>query len=419
MKKKGRYQHTNPNKASKRKYMSYEDVPLREYRDTEPVPQNLTQKFIKVFFFLFIAVVAVMAMINVDNLTPDNISHWFQYDLLGKTEGSGYPVRFNGISVNSNNFSVMDRTPVYCSDTSVVVLNSNAGEYQNTQHAFANPIMKTNMNYSIIFNADATNYKIINRESTVYSGTTDKKLFDADVAENGTYALLTYGSDYLSALNVYKSDNNKRYSYSFADYYVNNLSLNNTGSGAALSGVSAKNGGLISVIYILDFNQENYLQKYEIEDSYIYEIKYLDNGNVIAVGDSCAYHIDVENGKKTDINYGSKTLTTYTLNAKFGLLLSLSVNPDGRECDIIAINNTGKTETEINTKNKVESLDYKNEKIAALLPSSVVIYDTSGKQLAISETSTDARKACFADNNTLYVLGTSNISKISVDYSKN
>ncbi len=416
MKKKGRYQHTDPNKASKRKYTSYEDVPLREYRDTEPVPQNLTQKFIKVFFFLFIAVVAVMAMINVDNLTPDNISHWFQYDLLGKTEGSGYPVRFNGITVNSDNFSVMDRTPVYCSDTSIVVLNSNAGEYQNTQHAFAKPIMKTNMNYSIIFNSDATGFKIINRESTVYTGTTDKKLFDADVAENGTYALLTYGSDYLSSLNVFKSDNNKRYSYSFADYYVNNLSLNSNGSGAALSGVSAKNGGLISVIYILDFNQTNYLQKYEIEDSYIYDIKYLDNGNVIAVGNTCAYHIDVENGTKTDINYDSKTLTTYTLNAKYGLLLSLSTNPDGRECDIVAINNIGKIETEINTKNKVESLDYKNEKIAALLPSELVIYDTSGKQLASNETSTDARKACFSDNNTLYILGTSNISKIRVDY---
>ena len=50
---KGRYQNKE-RRIVNRKYMSYEDVPLQDYRDNDPVPNNLTRKFFKVFVILFI-----------------------------------------------------------------------------------------------------------------------------------------------------------------------------------------------------------------------------------------------------------------------------------------------------------------------------------------------------------------------------
>ena len=415
-KRKGRYQHTSPNKANNRKYTSYEDVPLREYKDSDPVPNNLTKKFLKVFLVVFLSVVALLALTNLNYLTPDNISHWIQYDLLGKTEGEGYPVKYNGTLVSPGNFSIMDKAPVYCSDTSIVVLNSNAGEYQNRQHAFANPILKTTPSCSIVYNSDASSFKLLNRNNITYNGTADKKILDADISTNGSYGLLTSGSDYLSELSVYKSDNTKKYSYSFADYYINKVSVNGGGTRAALSGLSAKNGSVVSVIYVLDFSQENYMQKYEVEDSYIYDVCYLDNDNVLAVGNTAAYHINVDNGKKTMIPYKSRTLTTYCFSKSYGLLLSLSANPDGRDCDIVAVNGNGEKETTVSTDSRIVSLDYKNNKITALIPSEIRIYDLEGKQLTSMKVASDAKKACMSDNNTLYILGTSNISKLDVEY---
>ncbi len=402
--------------SHERKYISYEDVPLTDYRDSDPLPQNLTKKFLKIFIIIFLGVVTVFALVNLDKLTPENISHWFQYDLLGKTEGSGYPIRYIGTSINTENFSLMDRSPVYCSDTSIVVLNSNAGEYQNNQHSFANPILKTDKEYSIIYNADATGYRIINRDSTVFSGSADRKLFDADIAENGTYALLTYGNDYLSTLTVNDRNNNKIYGYSFAEYYVSCVSVNSSGTRAALSGISAKDGGLISVIYILDFNQKTYYQKYEFEDSYIYDICYLDNDKVVAVGDNSVYHIDIDNKKMTEISYNSQTLTTFTLKRNFGVLISLSTNPDGRECNIVAINSEGKKAAEIETGKRILSLDYKNEKVCALYPNEIGIYNKDGKQITTLTSNADSRKICFCDSETLYVLGISNLYKLNIEY---
>ena len=414
-KKKGRYQRSDTVKTKDRKYTSYEDAPLREYKDEDPMPHNITKKFFKVFLILFFSVAAVLAILNLDKLTPDNISHWFQYDLLGKTEGNGYPVRFNGTIVEKGNFSEMDGAAVYCSDTSVVVLNSNAGEYQNSQHSFANPVLKSGSGYSMIYNADAKGYMIISRDKMIHSDSSDKKIFEADIAPNGVYAILNHGSDYLAELNVFKSDNTKKYEYNFADYYVNNVSINKDGTRAALSGASANEGSIISVIYILDFSQGNYLQKYEFDDSYIYDIEYLDNGNVIAVGSETAYFIDVEKSKKTDIPYSLRTLTNFEISPEYGLTLSLSTDSDGHHCDIICINAEGKHEAEFSTDNRVFSIDMSSEKIAVLTQGNLGIYDHNGKSLQNISVDSDAKKACFANKKNLYILGTSRISKVTTE----
>lgn len=414
---KGRHHETAPNQAKDRKYTSYEDEPLKEYNETIPVPANLTKKFINVFLILLIAVMAALAFFYIDVLTPENISHWFHYELLGKTEGEGFPVRYEGISIEPENFSLIDNCPVYCSDTSAIVLNSNAGVYLDSQHSYAKPVMKTNKGYAIVYNSDATGYEILNRNSVVYSGTASKKIFDADVSSGGVYGVLTYGDDYLANLTVYKNDNTKRYSYSFADYYVNRISISNNDARIAISGVSAKDGGLISVIYILDMNQENYLQKYEVEDTYIYDIVYLDNGNVAAVGDTGAFFIDVKNGKKTDISYSNRVLTTFRLCRDYGALLSLSENPDGRSCEIVGINNTGKTDINFDTENRLLSLDINGKAISALFPSQIAVYNFNGKKLASAAASTDTRKICLCnDKKTLYTLGKSEITKTTLDY---
>ncbi len=411
--KKGRYQNSD-RKVSKREYMSYEDVPIKDYEDTEPIPKNLTKKFFKVFLILFISVVTLIALLNIDYLTPENISHWFEYDLLGKSEGDGYPVRFSGTNISLNNFDVMNDVPVYCSDTSIVVLNSNAGEYQNNQHAFANPVLKSNSNYSIIYNIDATGYKIIDRKNVIHTSSTQNKIFAADIAQNGVYALLTQGEGYLSKLTVYRSDNLEKFSYNFADYYINTISINNDGTRAVLSGVSAKYGGMISAIYIIDFSQKSYLQKYEIDDAYIYSVCYLNNGNVIAVGENSAYYIDVEKGEKADISYNNKVMTTYTSSRNYGLVLSLSQNPDGHECDVMRINSNGKIDFNFSTKNRINYLDCYDDKIAVLSPSGVNVYNIDGVITSAKEVNSDARKICMINQSTIYVLGKSQISVLNI-----
>ena len=410
----GCYQHGDRRKAQ-REYMSYEDVPLEEYRYNEPEPSNITGKFIKIFLILFLSVAAVIAVMNIDKLTPDNIAHWFQYDVLGKTDGDGYPISFTGSVVENGNFDLIKDVPVYCSDTTLAVLNNNAGKYQENQHSYASPVLSINGGYGIVYNTDATGYTIFDRDRQIYSSSSAKKIYSADVAANGIYALLTGSDDYLSKLTVYRTDNLEKYEYAFADYYVNTVSLNNNGTRAVLSGLSARNGEMISVIYILDFRQSSYLQKYEFDDVYIYAVKFLDSGNAVAVGDKTACFINVDEGQKTDIDYSSRILTTYTLRRDYGMLLSLSANPDGRDCNIITVKSDGELKDEIETRDKIISLDIRDENPAALFTDRIAVYNFNGKPLGAVSVPLDSKKICCFAKNKYYVLGKSRISMLEIE----
>ncbi len=398
---------------TEREHISYEDAPLADIKDNEPLPENATKKFFKVFIIIALSVVLVMVFMNLDKLTPENISHWIAYDLLGQSEGDGYPAGFSGADVDTGNFDLMDGVPVYCSDTSVAVLNANAGKYQEVSHAFANPVLSTNSGYSMVYNAGATGYMIIDRNSVIKSGLTEKKIFSADVCPKGIYCILSEDDDYLAKLTVYRKDDLEMYTYSFADFYVNMVSINAEGTRAVVSGLSAKNGSLLSVLYVLDFSQGNYMQRYEFDEIYIYDIKYLDNGNAVAVGDKSAYYIDIKGGAKKNVDYHSKFLTTYTLDRKNGMLLSLSSTPDGKECEVIMIDADGERPAEIQTNRQVLSMDYRDERIAVLFDREAAVYNMKAKKIASMESKGDARKIRFADAKSVYVLGKSSLYNVS------
>ena len=412
MKKKGNYIKKLAGEKE-REVISYEDAPLDEIKDSEPLPANATKTFFKGFLILVISVVVVMAVTNIDKLTPENISHWVAYDLLGMSEGEGYPASFSGADVDTGNFDLMDGVPVYCSDTSITVLNSNAGKYQEVNHAFANPILSTNSSYSIVYNEGATGYTIIDRDSVVKTGLTEKKIFCADVCPKGIYCILSEDDDYLAKLTVYRKDDLEMYQYSFADFYVNRVSINTDGTRAVVSGLSAKNGSLLSVLYVLDFSQGNYMQRYEFDEIYMYDIKYLDNGNAVAVGDKSAYYIDINGGSKKNIEYHSKFLTCYTLDRKNGMLLSLSSTPDGKECEVLMTDENGKNTADIMTNRQVLSMDYRNDRVAVLFDREACVYNMKGKKVGEIPSKSDSRKIRFADINSVYILGKSSLYNIS------
>ena len=417
-KNRGRYQNDEgkqEKKAAKRKYLSYEDVPLEDYRDEEPVPADLTKKFLKMFLILFISVVAVLALMNIDKLTPDNIAHWFQYDLLGKSEGDGYPTGFSGSVVTKGNFDLISGVPVYCSDTSITVLNDNAGVYLDAQHSYAAPVLSVNNSHAIVYNLNATGYTVLKRDSIVRTSSVKQKILSADISSNGIYAILTGSDDYLSKLTVYRTDGLEKYTYSFADYYMNKVSVNKDGSRAVLTGISARNGGLISVIYVLDFTQDNYMQKYEVDDTFIYDIKYLDNGNAFAVGDDKSVYVNVNDGGIHSLSYDDRTLTAYAIKRDQGAVISLSLNPDGRSCDIVSFNRDGNRESEIMTDKRVISLDMLGNERAILTPDSIIVYDREGNTKGFAFSDSDARKIVCCDYNTFYVLGKSRISRLNAE----
>ena len=408
-------QNVEKRKKPKREVLSYEDVPLDEpSSDNVEISKTAVKRIIIVVVIMLVLGLVVFAIANRDNLTPEKISNWVKYDLLGSSD-TGYPVKIIGTNVNDNNF-VCDSGVAYVSDTAYVSLSSEGNELCYNRHSFSKPIINTDGEKVLVYNLGGSGYAVGDKKklSAVQTTKDEKYIYTGDVATNGYYCIVSETNGYLSKIFVYNADNEQVFAYSFADYYINAVALNNTGTGCVACGVTGDNGSLSSIAYVLDFEKEEPVATYSLDENTVYDVKYLTSSKVCIVASGSAFTLDIGSGNLKQIDYGSMTLTAYDIDCDTDcLVLSLSRSGDGRLCSIQYINSDGKPIKVIDTKRSIDSISLYKNRIAILDAGECCLYDTEGKGLGKSDAGTGAKSVRLEDLNRAYVLGINEIRKIT------
>lgn len=410
-----RFQATEKN--NDRKVISYEDVPLEDYEENNN--KKLTKKHIKIIILvgvIFLAcVLSVIIFANKDNLTFDNISYWFQHRLVGKKEGKGYPVDILGTGVSAGNFDISDDELVYASNTSLVSLSDKGQTQFEMQISYSKPTLNTSNTNCVVYNLGGKSFEIFTPYESVYSGKTDENILSVDVASNGTYAVVTESQGYLSKVTVYDKNNEQIFAYSFADYLIYNVALDSDATHCALTGISARNGSELSSVYVLDFLQEKPQVLYEFENNTLYDVEFLSDSKLCAIGSSCSYVLSTTKNDYTDFNYDDKTLTCYDINQSTGaFVLSLSRSGSGGNCDLIYINASGKAEETISTEFSVSSVSLYKNRIGILDGNNIHLYNKLGDLLYSGTSDSNSRQIILCNDHDFYVLGLNTINRIDI-----
>lgn len=409
---KGRYGERK-DKKSDRDVMSYEDMPLDDYEleKTEMSPTAVKKIIISICIVLAAGLI-VFAFANREKLSPENISYWWTYEVLGNA-GNGYPVDLVGTDVETNNFAVNDGYVAYASDTSFVTLNSTGNEIANFQLRYSKPVMKNSKNMYITYGLGGTGFQIDNLDKQIYSGNAEAEIYTADISSNGVYAIVTEGNGYLSTLWVYNEDNNRIYKYSFSEYYITSIALNSNGTGCVATGISSDNGALVSAVYVLDFTKEEPYALYKIPDDAILSCKYLNDNRIALVGQSASYIVKRGDDSYVTNLYDDMTISNYYFNADTQLYtVALSRSGDGRSCTLISYNSNGEEQSRIDTENKADSLcTYKN-RIAVLDGNIAYVYNTDGEKLYEAETGAGSKQIILNSASSAYLLSVNQVRYI-------
>ena len=400
-----------------RKTLSYENIPIDEYTDKEiKIDKKFVKKTLFIFVLIIVLVIAVILFVNRDSFTMDNFSAWINENVLGTSDGKGFPVNIKGTTVSKGNFKLVNGRPCYASDTSYVELSDTAGEVFNAQLSYDNPVVRGTSNYSIVYGVGSKGYMICNSLERKKKSNTKTGVFSADINDKGYYCVVTEGSGYLSELNAYNSENNKIYSYSFSDYYITCASINSTGTGAVCCGITTENGNEKAKIYVLDFSREEPEKEYDIDESIIYESFYLSSSTAIAVASDGVYTFNFDKKKPEKTEFESSILTTYSFNPDTKILtVALSRSGDGRNCNVLVFNSYGEKESEINTDLRIDSVSTYKGTIGVLSGGQAFILDKDGKLSKGSDAGNDAQTIVLYDTNEAYILGLSEIRDIDID----
>ncbi len=388
----------------KRTVMSYEDEPIIDYIEERKTNSKIVGVIIKIGIVLLGSFLLVFIALHWDKFSPDNIVDWFKYDFFNYGGGNGYPITIDGTDIEQSNLKMIDNRLVYVSDTSVVVLNNKGGTIQNIQHNYSKPYIETNGNEGILYNLGGKEYKTFSKSEVLNSDTLSDNIISADIASNGTYAIITETNGYLSKLTAYLNDNTEMYKYSFSEYYINDVSLSSDGQRVCVSGISSKNGTIFSCIYVIDFSKETPISSYEFTDSIIYDLCYLDNGNIAFIADNSAGIINMDTSDIREYDYNDRHLTSYYFNREDGLVVSVSTSADGRNCSIVGIDSNCNFSSKIETKEKVLSLSLHNNIFLLSDNGNIISYDFDGNKVGECEIKEDISKIISVSNKKIYSL---------------
>ncbi len=412
-KRKGRYSEKKVNKD--RKVISYEDVPLDDYEQekTDLSPAAVKKIIIGVAIAL-VAGLIVFAFANRDKLTPENISMWWTYDVLGNA-GKGYPVNIVGAEVKSGNFTVNQNRVAYASDTSFITLNSTGSEIANIQLRHSKPVMKTSENKFLTYGLGEKEFQIFSFDKSLYSGEAQGVIYTGDIASNGVYCVVTEGDGFLSELYVYNKDNNRIFKYSFSEYYINSVALNNDGSGCVACGISTDGGAIKTGVYVLDFGKEKPVNTYTIPDDAIIDSKYISGRRAALVGQNASYVIKIGAEEYNTVSYEDMPVINYCFSPKNGsFALALSKSGDGRSCTLISYNDNGDKNFEVENRYGAESLSVLNGTIAVLDGNMIYAYNKSGSLVYSCDAGTGSQAFILTSDKTAYVLSINQIRYIDL-----
>lgn len=420
MKKKLGHRHSvesvEKRKKSKREVLSYEDMPLEEYKqENVEISKKAVKRILIIVGILIILGLVVFAIANRENFSFEKISNWFTYDVLG-THDEGYPVKIIGTNVNENNFLCEDSGVVYISDTAFQSLSPTGNEICYARHSFSKPMISRSSDKVMIYNLGGNGYATgdIKSLSNTKSTENDKNIITADINSDGYYCVVTQADGYLSKIFVYNNENERVFAYSFAQYYINAVAINKTGTGCIACGVSGDGGSLSGVAYALDFTKKEPVATFSLEENFVYSVEFLTSNKVCMVCSHSSYMLDLGSGNLNQVEYGNMELTAYDIDTDTdSLVLSLSRSGDGRLCSLEYIDSSGKVINVNDTKRSVESLSTYKNRIAVLDSGKCYIYDINGKFLGKAKAGNGSKAVRLEDIDKAYVLCINEIRKLT------
>ncbi|MEE0266306.1 MAG: DUF5711 family protein [Acutalibacteraceae bacterium] len=404
-------------KMRKREMLSYEDKPIEEYereenkRKSKPesvIPKS-KKKTIAIIAVLLVAVVAVCGLWQY--IAPDSLLNSVA---SSKVKGDGFPVKIEGKIVDESDTCVLNNNLAYISETQFQLINNTGGLVLDERIKFASSAMSSCNDYVIIYDRAGKNYEIKNSTGTLYRGEADDDIFSAQILENGCYALLTKKSGYTAKLTVFDNDHKQKYAYYFSECYTTDVALNKDATRAVVCGLDASDGSIVSKIYVLDFTMPEPMAKMDFKDNTIYDVSFLENENISAIGDKSTMIITSDYQQKYEFTYNGYNLVSKAVD-KDGVFLSLSPFTDGKSCEIWYISQDALT-TITKTGLSTESMDFNGKNVAILSDNKITTFNTATQTtIAENDAGIDAKSICFADDNTIYVVGISEIREVKLN----
>lgn len=206
-----------------------------------PYYENLANRlnFVRVVLYMVLLVFVVVTVASNHKLITYENLYYLAKDIGAATltaqsqvDHLSYPV-----SSASSDFVLYRGGLAVAGSEEITILSGSGRQTLSVNSEYAEPCARASDKYLITFGRGETGFAVYNSFVRVYAERTDFPIYEATVADNGYFAVVTRSRDYTSEVIVYDSDMEK-----LANYHLNGyvMSLDINAEGTNLGVVSAE-----------------------------------------------------------------------------------------------------------------------------------------------------------------------------------
>lgn len=337
------------------------------------------------------AVALLMLMIVGASFRPSDLRYGFS-DKRAFLQASGHGFAEEIAGSRTVRVSNVVKGTALLTDTTYSVYDSKGREVVSESHSFASPAMETSGVYSLLFDRMGKDYTFRTVSSVISKGTAEDSIICAAVSESGSFVLVTNSETTNAKVIVFSAAGQAKHKWKSVEYKISDVAISPSGRYIALSGVSVKNGELVSTVIVQKVGAKENLKEFSFEDTLIMDVEFDGNSRIVAIGDDMVAALDVKNNRNSGYSYDERILNSYDIGENGDIALVFSSNSDGRNASVVVLDSSCREIAAIETEMTSPYVDLGGGRISLLFQSTVSCYNYKGKLVKEAKVPADCQE---------------------------
>ena len=330
-----------------------------------------------------------------------------------KSYGESAPSALNySMPVQNQDFEVFKNGLAVAGDSEIKLFTS-TGRMTLTQGSeFTNPRMSASSEYLLVYDQGRRGYSVYNSFICVRTEKLDFPISYADMAENGSFLLVTSSKTYASVVKIFDSSIKEISEYSKNDKVIS-ASLSSDGRYAAVLSLSAEGGEALTTLSVVDAHSSTVKYSVSFRGSMPYSCDFLTDDRIAVILDDKALVFDRGGNQRSEYAYPTDLVRFDISKNRFALLLSEGANA-GKNT-VVVFNKDGTPIFTDGVDGTVRDMRLSDSAVYFLKSREVVRISTSLRTVSSAETASGKARLIVFDDERIAVCTQTAARYISFD----
>ncbi len=317
-----------------------------------------------------------------------------------------------GSSLSKSDAQPVGEEVAFLSPSTFGVLNKKA-EGEKVAVAFSEPMLDTDEDYAVIYDADSKSATVYKNERLCYNIVTEEEIIKARVNSDGYLLVATKKEGYNSESIVYNKTGEAIFKWDISKSEFLDGAINSSNNKIILSLASADSDKLYGELLMLDITTAKEINRLRYESQLFFKVKSYKNDTYAAFGNESLVYVNSDGGQKWTYDYKDRSLIKADITNPDMLVLAFlpeGTLSEGGATDIIVLNRIGVEISQNTFDGSLEDVSVSENDIALAFGKKVIIANSKLKEKESLESDSVIKKiALFADGKHILVIGNSDV----------